>query len=92
MNHKELIERLSQTAEGENKATIDRVVRRLVYVMAAELKNTGKFTLQGIGTLSVVETAAREGRNPATGETMRIPAKKRVKFSACKALKEAVNQ
>jgi DNA-binding protein HU-beta len=92
MNHKELIDRLSQTAEGENKATIDRVVRRLVYVMAAELQNTGKFTLQGIGTLSVVETAAREGRNPQTGEAMQIAAKKRIKLSACKALKEAINQ
>jgi DNA-binding protein HU-beta len=92
MNHKELIDRLSQTAEGESKATIDRVVRRLVYVIAAELKNTGKFTLHGIGTLSVVETDARDGRNPQTGETIRIPARKRVKLSTCKALKEAVNQ
>jgi DNA-binding protein HU-beta len=48
-------------------------------------------TLPGIGKLSIKTRAAREGRNPATGEAITIPAKNAVKFSAAKALKDAIN-
>jgi DNA-binding protein HU-beta len=53
-----------------------------------EAKNT--FTLPGIGKLAVVRRKARMGRNPATGQTIKIPAKRVVKFRVAKACKDAV--
>lgn len=54
------------------------------------LKRGYKLPLLGLGKLYVRESKARTGRNPQTGETVQIPARKRVRFSAAKALKEAV--
>lgn len=54
------------------------------------LKKGDSVTLIGFGTFSVKKTAAREGRNPQTGETIKIKAGKRVKFTAGKALKDSV--
>ena len=54
------------------------------------LKRGYKIPLFGLGKMYVRQTKARMGRNPATGEVMPIPAKKRVRFSVAKALKEAV--
>jgi len=92
MNHKQLIDALfnNSTGRGGTKASIDRTLQDLTAVIVHELQTSGRFTLNGIGTLTVVDSAAREGRNPATGEWLQIPAKKRVKFKACKALKSAV--
>ena len=52
----------------------------------------GKVQIVGFGTFEVKERAEREGRNPATGESMVIPATKATKFKAGKALKDAVNE
>ena len=54
--------------------------------VAKELKKSGKLVLVGFGTFSVVKRKAREGRNPQTGKTIKIPAKKVVKFKAGKDL------
>ena len=59
-------------------------------IVHTELKCGNEITLPGIGKLSVTERAARTGRNPATGEEIAIPAKRVPKFSAVKALKDAV--
>ena len=59
--------------------------------IAEELKNGNKVQIVGFGTFEVSERAAREGRNPHTGETMKIEASKAPKFKAGKALKDAVN-
>ncbi len=48
------------------------------------------FTIPGIGKLTVVKRKARKGRNPATGETIRIPARKALKFRVAKAAKDAI--
>ena len=61
-------------------------------VVAEELTKGGKIQLVGFGTFEVSERAAREGRNPRTGEVMVIPASKTPKFKAGKALKDSVNQ
>lgn len=90
MNHKQLIDALFNTSTGASKASIDRTLHDLSAVIVRELQTNGSFTLNGIGTLAVVDSAAREGRNPLTGEKLHIPAKKRVKLKACKALKSAV--
>ena len=57
----------------------------------AELKKGEKIQLVGFGTFEVSERAAREGRNPQTGEAMKIAASKSPKFKAGKALKDALN-
>ena len=56
----------------------------------SETKKTGSFTLPGIGKLVLVKRKARMGRNPATGEPLRIPAKTVVRMRVAKAAKEAI--
>ena len=56
----------------------------------SEVKNSGEFIIPGIGKLVKVDRKAREGRNPATGEAIHIPAKTVVKFRVAKAAKDAV--
>lgn len=51
---------------------------------------SGKITLHDIGTLAILDTAVRKGRNPQTGDEIDIPAGKRIKLKAAKALKDAV--
>lgn len=55
-----------------------------------EVKSNGEFTIPGIGKLVKKNRAARQGRNPATGETIQIPANTVVKFRVAKAAKEAI--
>lgn len=55
-----------------------------------EVKSNGEFTLPGFGKLVLSERKAREGRNPATGETIQIPAKTTLKFRVGKAMKDSV--
>ena len=56
----------------------------------SEVKTNGEFTLPGFGKLEKTHRKAREGRNPATGATIKIPAKTTVKFSLGKAMKDSV--
>jgi DNA-binding protein HU-beta len=67
-------------------ATIEEVAALAV----SETKKTGSFTLPGIGKLVLVKRKARMGRNPATGEAIKIPAKTVVKMRVAKACKEAI--
>ena len=62
----------------------------LASLATAEVKNNGEFNLPGFGKLVLAQRAAREGRNPATGETITIPAKTTLKFRLGKTLKESV--
>ncbi len=59
-------------------------------ILLEELKSTGSVQLSGIGKLKMGERAERQGRNPATGEAMTIPAGKTVKFSAGKKFKDGL--
>ena len=61
-------------------------------VVTEELKAGGKIQLVGFGTFEVSERAEREGRNPQTGETMKIAASKSPKFKAGKPLKDEINK
>ena len=83
MNKTELVAAIAEKAEL-SKAFID--------VVTDELKAGEKIQLVGFGTFEVAERAAREGRNPTTGATIKIPASKAPKFKAGKALKDAVNK
>lgn len=73
---------------GLQKKDVQSLLDELANLAYAEAKNG--FTLPGLGKLVEVNRAARMGRNPATGETIQIPAKKVVKFRISKACKEAI--
>ncbi len=73
---------------GLQKKEIQDVLDELANLAYAEAKNG--FSIPGLGKLVQVNRAARMGRNPATGETIQIPAKTVVKFRIAKACKEAV--
>ncbi len=81
---------LSALAErtGLQKKDVQSVLDELTSLAYVEAKNG--FTIPGLGKLVQVDRAARMGRNPATGETIQIPAKKVVKFRIAKACKEAI--
>ncbi|MDO4619658.1 MAG: HU family DNA-binding protein [Lachnospiraceae bacterium] len=77
---------------GLSKKDTEACVKAFVEVVTAELKKGEKVQLVGFGTFEVSERAAREGRNPQTGETMTIEASKAPRFKAGKALKDAINE
>lgn len=90
MNKTELIAAVAEKAELSKKDA-EKAVKAFTDVVSEELVNGGKIQLVGFGTFEVSERAAREGRNPQTGETMKIEASKSPKFKAGKALKDMVN-
>ena len=73
------------------KGAAEKALKAFVDVVTEQLKEGEKVQLVGFGTFEVSERAAREGRNPQTGKTMKIAACKAPKFKAGKALKDAVN-
>ena len=77
-------------AAAEDLAEAKEIVEDLATFIRDSLRRGYKLPLLGLGKLYVRESKARTGRNPQTGETVQIPARKRVRFSAAKALKEAV--
>ena len=75
-------------ATGLSKKDVNNFFEQLSKLAYKEAKNS--FTIPGIGKLVLVNRKARMGRNPATGETIKIPAKKVVKFRVAKAAKDAI--
>jgi DNA-binding protein HU-beta len=90
MNKAELIGAVSEASEV-SKADAGRAVDAVIDVITKALKKGDTVTLVGFGTFSVRKRAARQGRNPQTGETIKIKASKNPAFKAGKALKDAVN-
>ena len=90
MNKTELVAAVAEQADISKKDA-EKVLKAFVDVVTEEMKKGEKVQLVGFGTFEVSERAAREGRNPQTGETMKIAACKAPKFKAGKALKDAVN-
>lgn len=90
MNKTELVAAMAEAAEISKKDA-EKALKAFTDVVADELKKGEKVQLVGFGTFEVSERAAREGRNPQTGETMQIKASKTPKFTAGKALKDALN-
>ncbi len=90
MNKTEFIAAVAESAEISKKDA-EKAVKAFADVVANEIKKGEKVQLVGFGTFEVSERAAREGRNPQTGETMTIAASKSVKFKAGKALKDSLN-
>ena len=90
MNKKELIDAIAAKAEL-NKQDAAKFVKAFEESVSDALHTGDKVQLVGFGTFSVVKRAARTGRNPRTGETMKIKASKNPAFKAGKALKDKVN-
>lgn len=90
MNKNELIAQVAETAEL-SKVDAARAVDAVFDSIAAVLKGGDEVRLVGFGTFLVTERAASEGRNPRTGETIKIPASKQPKFKPGKGLKDALN-
>jgi DNA-binding protein HU-beta len=72
------------------KKTASEIIDEVASLAVSETKKTGSFTLPGIGKLVLVKRKARMGRNPATGEPLKIPAKTVVRMRVAKAAKEAI--
>ena len=90
MNRMELVAAIAEKSELSKKDA-EKALKAFTDVVAEELKKGEQIQLVGFGTFKVSERAAREGRNPQTGETMQIKASKTPKFTAGKALKVALN-
>ena len=90
MNKVELVAAVAEQA-GLSKKDAEKAVKAFTDAVSAELAKGGKVQLVGFGTFEVSERAAREGRNPQSGEKLVIAASKTPKFKAGKALKDMVN-
>ena len=90
MNKTELVAAVAEQADISKKDA-EKALKAFVDVVTEEMKKGEKVQFVGFGTFEVSERAAREGRNPQTGKTMKIEACKAPKFKAGKALKDAVN-
>lgn len=90
MNKSEMIERMASDADI-SKAAAERALESITTSVQSTLKKGGTVTLVGFGSWSVTKRAARTGRNPKTGEPIKIKARKAPKFTPGKAFKDALN-
>ena len=89
MTQTQLIRKIAEANEISNK-TAKAVLETLAETAVSETKKNGMFVVPGLGKLVRVDRKARLGRNPATGESIKIPAKKVLKFRIAKACKDAI--
>ncbi len=90
MNKDDLIAAVANDA-GLTKSDAARVVDSVFDTITSTLSSNDEVRVTGFGTFAVTRRAARDGRNPRTGEKIRIPASNQAKFKAGKALKDAIN-
>ena len=86
----QIIAALSDTS-GLKKTEVKGLMDSLAEMAIGEVKKNGEFTVPGFGKLKKTNRKAREGRNPATGAVIKIPAKTTVKFSLGKAMKDSIS-
>jgi DNA-binding protein HU-beta len=89
MNKGQLIEKMAGDA-SISKSNAGTVLQALIGAIAKTLKKDGKISLTGFGTFTKTKRKARKGRNPRTGEAIKIRATTSVKFKSSKTLKEAM--
>lgn len=89
MTQSEIVSKLAETC-GCKKSEVKAMFDALASMATSEVKANGEFTVPGFGKLKKTHRKAREGRNPATGAVIQIPAKTTVKFSLGKAMKDSV--
>jgi DNA-binding protein HU-beta len=89
MTQSQLVKKLAESA-GVSSKVVKSLLENYTATIIAETKKNGVAVLPGIGRLVKVERKARMGRNPATGQAIKIPAKKVVKFRVAKSVKDAI--
>jgi DNA-binding protein HU-beta len=89
MTKSQLVQKLAEASEL-NKKQADVTLQALVELTVATVRKGDPVKIPGLGTFRKVQTKARMGRNPQTGEAIKIPARKKVRFSVAKTFKEAV--
>jgi len=90
MNKSDLVEKMAKDCDI-SKAVAEKALNSVMDAISEAMSVGDKVTLIGFGTFSVAERAAREGRNPQSGKTIKIAAKKVVKFKVGSKLADAVN-
>ena len=88
----DLVKSLVESKKYANKKEASKAIDAVFGCLDLNLKEGNKIALIGFGNFEIKDRPARDGRNPATGEPMKIKASKTIRFKAGKALKEAVNQ
>ena len=91
MTRTELIDAIAREVDTDRKGA-KAFLEGFTRIVENAMKNEGDVPLAGLGKFKVVKRQARTGRNPATGETIQIPAKTVVKFTVAKALKELIKK
>ena len=89
MTQSEIVSSIADSC-GCKKTDVKGMFDALAALASSEVKKNGEFTLPGFGKLKKTHRKARDGRNPATGAVIHIPAKTTVKFSIGKAMKDSV--
>jgi DNA-binding protein HU-beta len=89
MSQSEVLNHFAQKFEIK-RSQVKEFFEELAELAGSEVKRNGEFVLPGFGKMVKAERKAREGRNPATGETIKIPAKTTLKFRIGKGMKDAV--
>lgn len=90
MTKAEMIKKLKKEAEIETYSEAGKILNTLLHIFSDALVTENSLALSGFGTFKIVQHSARKGRNPRTGKSISIPARKAVKFTSAKALKEKV--
>jgi DNA-binding protein HU-beta len=90
MTKAQIVTHIAATFEFTSKKMASAILDELAALAVSETKKTGSFTLPGIGKLVLAKRKARMGRNPATGEAIKIPAKTVVRMRVAKAAKDAI--
>jgi len=89
MTKSQLVQKLAEASELSKKQA-DVVLQALVDLTVGSVRKGDPVKIPGLGTFRKVQTKARMGRNPQTGEPIKIPARKKVRFSVAKVFKESV--
>jgi DNA-binding protein HU-beta len=89
MTKSQLVQKLAEASELSKKQA-DTTLQALVELTVASVRKGDTVKIPGLGTFRKVQTKARMGRNPQTGEAIKIPARKKVRFSVAKTFKETV--
>ena len=89
MTKSQLVQKLAEASELSKKQA-DTTLQALVDLTVGTVKKGEPVKIPGLGTFRKVQTKARMGRNPQTGEAIKIPARKKVRFSVAKTFKESV--
>ena len=89
---KQLASRLAEKSKDMSKKEVNELLDTFFKYIVADLKKGCRVRVPGFGILQVRKSAARMARNPATGEAISVPAKKKIRFRPSKELKEAVGK